>query len=73
MDHARFAEAGIEVLVQRYEHPVYEQLHGSFVPNLSGLDLVVMHGRAGGDILAGGNRWERVNGGVGRPAPAHRG
>jgi hypothetical protein len=62
MDRARFAEAGIEVLVQRYEHPVYEQLHGPFVSNLSALDLVVMHGRAGGEILAAGDRWEPVEG-----------
>jgi hypothetical protein len=60
MDTGRFAEAGIEVLVQRYEHPVYAQLHGAFVPNLSALDLVVMQGRAAGAILAAGNRWERL-------------
>ena len=36
-----FAEAGIEVLWQDFQHPVYSQLHGDFVPYLSSIDLLL--------------------------------
>ncbi|MCA9482379.1 MAG: WbqC family protein [Nitrospina sp.] len=35
-----FDEAGIEVLWQEFEHPVYPQLHGEFIPYLSSVDLL---------------------------------
>lgn len=35
-----FAEAGIEVIWQEFEHPVYPQLHGEFIPYLSSVDLL---------------------------------
>ena len=36
-----FDAAGISVVWQDYNHPVYRQLHGEFVPYLSALDLVL--------------------------------
>jgi hypothetical protein len=57
MDAKRFTEAGIRVLYQRYAHPVYAQQHGDFVPFLSGLDLLLMHGDASLAILRGGDAW----------------
>ena len=36
-----FAAAGIEVLWQDFQHPVYTQLHGDFVPYLSSIDLLL--------------------------------
>lgn len=36
-----FAEAGIEVLWQDFQHPVYSQLYGDFVPYLSSIDLLL--------------------------------
>jgi len=60
MDLARFTEAGISVLTQTYEHPVYAQAHGDFVPLLSALDLLLMHGDDALDILLGGSSWSRV-------------
>lgn len=36
-----FAEAGVEVLWQDFQHPVYPQLHGDFVPYLSSIDLLL--------------------------------
>ncbi len=57
MDDTRFAEAGIRVLHQTYAHPVYAQQHGDFVPFLSGLDLLLMHGDASLAILRGGDGW----------------
>ena len=52
-----FGEAGIAVLRQAYTHPVYAQLHGEFVPFLSGLDLLLMCGAAGLEILRGGDAY----------------
>lgn len=36
-----FADNGIEVEWQNYEHPIYPQQHGDFVPYLSILDLLL--------------------------------
>ncbi|WP_298258725.1 WbqC family protein [Bradyrhizobium sp.] len=36
-----FAAAGVEVLWQDFQHPVYTQLHGDFVPYLSSIDLLL--------------------------------
>ena len=57
MDAKRFADAGIRVLYQTYAHPVYAQQHGDFVPFLSGLDLLLMHGDASLAILRHGDAW----------------
>ena len=35
-----FAAAGIEVVWQDFEHPVYPQMHGAFVPMLSAIDML---------------------------------
>jgi len=37
---APFDSAGIEVVWQEFEHPVYPQLHGDFVSYLSSIDLL---------------------------------
>jgi len=57
MDAKRFADAGIRVLYQSYAHPVYAQQYGDFVPFLSGLDLLLMHGDASLAILRRGDAW----------------
>ena len=57
MDPERFRAAGIQVLYQAYTHPVYAQLHGEFVPSLSALDLLLMHGDESLGILRRGDRW----------------
>jgi hypothetical protein len=59
MDLEQFQAAGIEVRVQDYVHPVYEQPHGKFVPFLSGLDLLLTHGDEALTILRRGDRWSR--------------
>lgn len=41
MNDELFKENGIELLVHEFEHPVYKQLHGAFVPNLSVLDYLM--------------------------------
>ncbi len=52
-----FAAAGVKVLQQAYSHPIYAQLHGDFVPFLSGLDLLLTHGSAGLEILRSGDAY----------------
>ena len=59
MDAARFHAAGIAVLYQRYEHPVYAQQHGEFMPFLSAVDLLLTHGDASLPILRRGDAWSR--------------
>jgi hypothetical protein len=52
-----FDAAGIEVRRQAYAHPVYPQLHGEFVPFLSSLDLLLMQGSRGLEILRDGDHY----------------
>jgi hypothetical protein len=35
-----FKREGIKVIFQNFKHPVYSQLHGAFVPNLSAVDYL---------------------------------
>jgi hypothetical protein len=58
MDLARFEAAGIAVRVQRYDHPVYPQRHGEFVPFLSGLDLLLNVGAEGRGLLTAASAWD---------------
>jgi hypothetical protein len=51
IDWSRLLEAGIAVRVQRFEHPVYPQLHGPFVANLSVLDMLFNCGQATARLL----------------------
>lgn len=43
---------GIEVDFQNYIHPVYAQLHGDFVPNMSAIDLLFNCGKDSRDIFS---------------------
>ena len=45
-DAAAFSAAGIELEFQRYQHPVYPQLHGEFIPMMGCLDFLF---NVGGD------------------------
>jgi hypothetical protein len=61
MDLAQFRAAGIEVRAQEYNHPVYAQPRGEFVPFLSALDLLLTHGDEALAILRKGDRWFRLD------------
>lgn len=54
LDEALFASHGIEVVWQNYQHPVYAQQHGEFVPYLSAIDLLLNCGDQSAEILKGG-------------------
>lgn len=40
LDPNPFMEAGIDVLWQEFNHPIYPQLHGDFLPYMSSIDLL---------------------------------
>lgn len=44
IDEDAFAAAGIELIWQEFLHPVYQQLHGPFLENLSIIDLLFNEG-----------------------------
>lgn len=48
-----FKKNDIELIYQRFEHPRYTQLWGSFVPNMSIIDLIFNEGEKSRDILLG--------------------
>lgn len=54
LDAPLFERNGVRVEWQRFEHPVYPQLHGPFVSHLSALDLVLNCGDRAAAVLAGG-------------------
>jgi len=56
LDREAFQRAGVEIVVQNFNHPVYEQLfikERGFVPNLSALDLVFNCGAQALELLGG--------------------
>ena len=53
VDMKAFDAAGIRVEFQRYDHPVYPQLHGAFLSHLSIIDLLFNCGPQSLDILVG--------------------
>ncbi len=56
LDPAVFAEAGIRLIFQEYQHPVYRQCQGGdFIPGLSAIDLLFNAGPGSLSILKGGN------------------
>jgi WbqC-like protein family len=51
LDETLFEKAGIALRVQEWHAPVYPQLHGEFVPDLSILDLLMNCGPESLDII----------------------
>ena len=59
LDADAFRGAGIEIVVQKFEHPVYEQQFTEaqgFVANLSALDLLFNCGARGVELIRGARR-----------------
>ncbi len=48
-----FKDNGIEIKYHQFIHPVYAQLYGEFVPNLSVIDLLFNCGEKSRDIILG--------------------
>jgi hypothetical protein len=55
LDVDEFVREGIDVEWQNFQHPVYPQQHGDFVPGLSALDLLLNCGDDSRFRLAGDN------------------
>jgi hypothetical protein len=53
LDLSIFQRSGVKVQFQRFQHPVYPQLYGDFIPNLSSIDLLFNHGENSLNILLG--------------------
>lgn len=52
----RFEQAGISLEFQEYQHPIYPQLHGDFMPYMSIIDLIFNCGDESPSILTGSLR-----------------
>lgn len=56
-----FRERGMSVAFQHFEHPVYPQRFGEFVPYLSVIDLLMNVGPSGLDVIRQGRRpWRSI-------------
>jgi WbqC-like protein len=51
IDESLFSNARIRLEYHQYQHPVYQQLHGDFIPYLSVVDLLFNHGSDSKPIL----------------------
>ena len=50
-----FRSAEIQIAIQKYQHPIYPQAHGDFIPYLSVIDLLFNSGPKARDIIMKGN------------------
>jgi len=50
-DEKMFIKDGLQVKWQHFQHPIYPQLYGDFMPNLSCIDLLFNCGHKSKDIL----------------------
>lgn len=51
IDESLFQRAGIQLEFHQYQHPVYCQLYGDFIPYMSVIDLIFNHGEDALGIL----------------------
>jgi hypothetical protein len=56
MEEEKFKKAGITLKYYDFEHPVYRQLWGEFIPNLSVIDLLFNAGEKSLSILQGAHK-----------------
>jgi len=57
-----FDRRGIAISYNHYEHPIYNQSHGAFVPYLSVIDLIFAHGPNSLEIIRQGYREKKPYG-----------
>jgi hypothetical protein len=53
LDEGKFADAGIAVHFQEFQHPIYRQLYEPFLPAMSAIDLLFNYGPASLDVIKG--------------------
>ena len=52
LDEAIFDNGKIKVIYENFQHPVYHQIHGEFIPNMSIIDLLFNEGNNSKSILS---------------------
>lgn len=57
-EEEKFDMNGIKLTFQNFQHPIYNQLYGDFIPGLSIIDLLFNHGPEGIEILRRGQHHE---------------
>lgn len=57
-DRNRFKEEGIQLVFQKYEHPVYSQFCGNFIPNMSFIDVLFNYSTENAIKLLGKSNFE---------------
>lgn len=60
LDWSRFADAGLGVLSQRFQHPRYAQVGRDFIPHLAAVDMLFSRGPATRELLADQRQLARV-------------
>lgn len=51
LDEKLFTDAGIKIIYENFQHPVYHQLHGEFIPNMAIVDLLFNEGDKSKEII----------------------
>lgn len=51
IEKEKFINNGIEFVFQKFDHPIYSQIHGGFLPKMSFIDLLFNHGSKSTEIL----------------------
>jgi hypothetical protein len=51
LDEKIFDDVGIKIIYEKYEHPVYNQIHGKFLPYMSIIDLLFNEGEKASEII----------------------
>jgi hypothetical protein len=75
VDWTPLVRAGIPLVSQEFEHPVYDQVGREFLPHLAAIDMLFSCGPKTAEILAGRRRLARVQPDIGdrrEPATAGR-
>ena len=51
IEKEKFFQNDIKFVFQKFEHPIYSQIHGEFIPQMSFIDLLFNHGKKSISIL----------------------
>lgn len=51
LDEKIFFDSGIKIIYEKFQHPIYKQIHGDFIPQMSIIDLLFNEGENAKQIL----------------------
>ena len=51
LDEKLFSDSGIKIIYEKFHHPIYKQIHGKFIPQMSIIDLLFNEGENAKKIL----------------------